>query len=250
MTQRFASNMVFISLLLSAEIAVLFSPSAPADTMRERLKNSEYDTVDFYAGLALSMSIFLSLSALVATFTAWAIISSISDSNAHCILRSSIGLHATQLPSRLIVSAIGAFLIWNILFLFILLPKVWAIIVTVMACTLYMYIVSIYSALGRLVMFTKAMAGEPIFKKDEEESLPPYDLYTTLLEKAQKEKKRSPNVMLFYRTRDGDTANGHTGGESVRNSDEENSSLFQREAAQDSNINMSPRSIISNPPQN
>ena len=199
MVQRYASNMVFMALLLSSDVAVLFSPSQPSETMRQNLVAGNYNTFDFWAGLFVCISMFLVFGSLLATFTAWAIVSSVSANNAHCVLRSSIGLFATQFPSRVIVMSIYSFFLWGILFMFVLLPMVWAIIIAVAACVLVIFIVSTYSALGRLVMHTSAMSSERIFELPEEESMLPFDLLNTLVVKANEKRILKTDVTVQYR---------------------------------------------------
>jgi hypothetical protein len=199
MTQRFASNMVFMSLLLSSEVGVLFSPSQPADRMRARLFAGDVDTYDFWAGLLLCISIIVTLCTLVATFTAWAIVSPINGRNAHCIIRSSVGLYATQLPSRLIVLAIYLFLSWIVVFVFIMVPRPVAIALTVCAITVFVHIVSVYSALGRLVMYTGAMADTQIFTDEEEDAMLPFELQFTLLKMAHSAKHSGADPRIHYR---------------------------------------------------
>lgn len=200
MTQRYASNMVFMSLLLSAEIAVLFSPSDVTEQMRKRLVNGEYQTCDFWAGIVLCFSLFLVLSCLVCTFTAWAMVSAINNTNAHAVLRSSIGLFATQLPSRIIVVALYSFFLWSLLFMWILLPTACSFILTIFCVSLLAFMVSIYSSFGRMIMYTGAMSGEAIFdKENEEEKMLPYQLYTTLVEKATENKAKGVSVTQQYR---------------------------------------------------
>eukprot|EP00978_Attheya_sp_CCMP212_P020238 scaffold57656_cov61-Attheya_sp.AAC.4 len=199
MTQRFASNMVFMSLLLSSEVGVLFSPSLPADRMRARLFNGDASTYDFWAGLLICISIIATLCTLVATFTAWAIVSTINAKNAHCIIRSSVGLYATQLPSRLTVLAIYLFLSWIIVFVFILVPRSLAIALTTGAITVFVHIVSVYSALGRLVMYTGAMADTQILSDEEEDAMLPFELQFTLLKMAHSAKDNGADPQMHYR---------------------------------------------------
>jgi hypothetical protein len=111
LTQRFSSTTVFVSLILGAEIGVLFSPSKPIDEMREAFKAHDY-SLEYWAGVALSMSIFFSIAALIANFTAWGIFSVIGDENLKLIARSSIGLYGAQLPNRLVVGVIYLFFLW------------------------------------------------------------------------------------------------------------------------------------------
>lgn len=202
-TQRFAVNMVFMSLLLGSEVGVLFSPSKPADVMREHLFNAAYEYYDFWAGLVLCGCIPLTLSTLVATFTAWAVVSVVSDRNSHVFLRSSVGLYAAQLPSRLIVCSIYLFLLWVILFLWTLLPRLWATVITVVSASLFVYVVSFYSRVGRLVMYAGAMGNKRILTTEEEESMMPWQLYCAMLEKAKNTKSRkSYCVVTHYRDYD------------------------------------------------
>uniref|UniRef100_A0A7R9WD00 Uncharacterized protein n=1 Tax=Pseudictyota dubia TaxID=2749911 RepID=A0A7R9WD00_9STRA len=135
----------------------------------------------------------------MATFTAWAIVSTISGNNAHCIIRSSVGLYASQMPSRFLVAAIYSFILWCVLFMFILVPFPWAI--SIVACTgfLILRIVSTYSALGRLLIYTSAMSNNRIFDVRTEESMLPFDLLETLVKTAEEEKKENVKVMEQYR---------------------------------------------------
>lgn len=74
MTARTASNTVFLSLLTSTEIGILFSPSDPGNLMRENLKESDYDTFAFWAGWFLSFGVLCSVCALYTNFIAWGIV--------------------------------------------------------------------------------------------------------------------------------------------------------------------------------
>jgi hypothetical protein len=109
---RFASTTVFLSLLVSAEIGVLFSPSTIVEEVRKSLGKNETNTLEFWTGIVLCVSIFFSLSALLANFTSWSIFVVLSQENAATILRSSIGLYSAQMPSRLVISSIYVFFVW------------------------------------------------------------------------------------------------------------------------------------------
>jgi len=111
LTQRFASVTVFLSLILGTEIRVLFSPSKPANDVRDAMEAKEY-TLEYWTGIALALSIFFSIAALVANFTAWGIFTVIGDANLKLVARSSIGLYGAQLPNRLVVCVIYMFYIW------------------------------------------------------------------------------------------------------------------------------------------
>ena len=110
--QRFSSNMVILSLFLSIEVATLFSPSDAATDVRHALRDEEYSSVKFAIGIIIIFDIIITLMAILAAFTAWAMVSAIGDKNVHYIVRSSVGLYATQLPSRMLVAATYLFFTW------------------------------------------------------------------------------------------------------------------------------------------
>lgn len=124
-TQRYASTSVLMSLLVSAELGVFFSPSNVVESVRKALSRPNsptaedptgemYDTMhlEFWTGIALCVSIFFSIAALLANYTAWSIFSSLSKENAPIVLRSSMGLYAAQLPSRLVQLSVYLFFVW------------------------------------------------------------------------------------------------------------------------------------------
>ena len=200
-TSRFASNMVFMSLLLGTEIGVLFSPSKPADTFRAALQASDYNNANFWAAIVLCVSIGLTLSTLVANFTAWAIIGAVSPQNSHAILRSSVGLDAAQLPARLVILSIYAFLTWIMIFIFILLPYIWGFVIALFPVVLIGYIVVLYSSFGRLVIYSRAMQQKEIFKGDEDTRMSSRRLFEELLERAEMEKDKQSPLPLYYRSK-------------------------------------------------
>lgn len=200
-TSRFASNMVFMSLLLGTEIGVLFSPSKPADRFRTALKGEEYDNLNFWAAILLCVSIGLTLSTLVANFTAWAIIGAVSPHNSHAILRSSVGLDAAQLPARLVILSIYFFVAWIMMFIYILAPPIWGYLIVLFPAVFIAYIVVFYSSVGRLVIYSRAMQPREIFRNQEDNSMAPVRLFEELLKKAEKEKMKNSPLPLVYRTR-------------------------------------------------
>jgi hypothetical protein len=109
---RFASTTVFLSLLVSAEIGVFFSPSSIVEAVRKALEQNETSTLEFWTGIALCVSTFFSISALLANFNAWSIFVVLSQENSATILRSSIGLYSAQMPSRLVITSIYLFFMW------------------------------------------------------------------------------------------------------------------------------------------
>jgi len=90
-TARYQSTAIVLSLLVSAEIGTFFSPSRVVSEVRVALREDATHTLEFWTGIVLMISIFFSVAALLANFTAWSIFSGLSKQNAPIILRSSIG---------------------------------------------------------------------------------------------------------------------------------------------------------------
>jgi hypothetical protein len=192
--------MVFMSLLLGAELNVLFNSAAVTTEMRKNLFAENVCTVEFWVGMTILVSVILTILSLISTFTAWGMVSSVSDANAHCILRSSIGQYVAQLPGRFIVTAIYSFLTWVSLFFFLLLPVgFWSILLVVITFVLFIHVVTVFSAFGRIIMHTGAMGSKPIFDKATENRLLPHSLHTSLHEKASEELGRNTSITRQYR---------------------------------------------------
>lgn len=197
LTMRFSSNAVFLSLLMSSEIAILFSPSEPADIVRTALKNMDL-SVNFFAGLILCVSIVIAVAALYATFSAWAIVSTVSDGNTHTVIRSSLGLYCCSLPSRLIVCSIYFFLCHLFLYFFVLMPVQIAPVVTAFGIILIFHISSTYSAMGRIIIETGAMGEEEIFTPQEETAKTPDELLQGLILRLEAAREAKVPVELQY----------------------------------------------------
>jgi len=198
LTQRLSSNVVFLSLLLSTEIGVFFSPSSPLNEVRNDF-SAGAPSLDFAAGVFLCLAILMTISAFMANFTAWSIISSISDKNIHAVLRSSLGMYASILPSRLIVVSIYLFFIWIILFFWIVMDQWYALGLTVIGTFLLMHVMSTYSALGRVILHTGAMSDDRVLHTEETDILTPRQLQEALVAKAVEGKKADEDLMRFYR---------------------------------------------------
>ena len=200
MTQRYASNMVFMSLLLSIELAILFN-SAPITTLvRHQLLDGDHWSLSFWAGLFIILSALLTILSLISTFTAWSMVNAVDEQNAHCIFRSSIGQYAVELPGRLIVGSIYSFLISFILYFFLLLPfGRWSIMLLVTTVVLFVHIVSTFSALGRVIMHSGAMGKSRIFTPEYEEHLLPQSLHSNLLAKSRANLENNTSIIRQYR---------------------------------------------------
>ena len=201
MTQRFASNMTMMSLLLSAELGVLFNSSTITTTMREKMMQQDHSDLKFYIGLLITTSVFLTLACLLSTFVAWSMVSAVSSTNAHAMLRSSIGQYVTQLPSRLLVGSVYCFILWMFLWLLELLPGIWSKILITAFAALFIHIITTLSSFGKPMMLSGAMGSERIFDEEFEQALLPSGLHTAMLLKANERQKRRLTVTAQYSTR-------------------------------------------------
>jgi hypothetical protein len=193
--------MVFMSLLLSTELGVLFNSAGVTTVVRQSLRQQAHHTVSFWAGIAIIISAIFTLLSLISTFTAWTMVSAISDVNAHCILRSSIGQYAAELPGRYIVASIYSFLIWFSLFLFLLLPiGFYSYLLLLIVICLFVHTITAFSAFGRVIMHTGAMGSTRIFDKEYESCLQPHSLHTNLLTKAKANLGNKTSIIRQYRT--------------------------------------------------
>jgi hypothetical protein len=202
MTQRYASSMVFMSLLLSIELGVLFNSAGVTTDVRHALLEERHTSVAFWAGMSIILSAILTLLSLISTFTAWTMVSSVSEENAHCIFRSSIGQYCAELPGRFIVSSIYSFLAWLIMFFFLLLPfGYWSMLLMIIGVGLFVHVITAFSAFGRVIMHTGAMGSQRIFDPTYEAGLLPHTLHDNLLIKARANLSRSTSIRRQYRSR-------------------------------------------------
>ena len=200
MTSRYASSMVFLSLLLAAELNVLFD-SAPITTkIRQALQEQAHLTLQFWIGLTILISIILTLLSLIITYTAWGMVSAISDENAHCILRSSIGQYVGELPHRFLVGSIYCFLLWIIMMTFVLMPVgFWNIALVSVVVMLFIHVMTAFSSFGRLILHTTAMSTNRIFEEEYEQSLTPQPLQEQLYTRAKAEISNNTSITRQYR---------------------------------------------------
>eukprot|EP00980_Cylindrotheca_fusiformis_P015611 scaffold4481_cov121-Cylindrotheca_fusiformis.AAC.7 len=202
-TSRYSTNMVLLSLLLATEIQVFFNSSHEHVQMRTILSTTPiaWDQLQFWIGLIILLDVCVTLMGLIATFTLWGMISAISDSNSHCLLRSSLGQYVTSLPPRFSLASIYLFLLWILLFIIDLVVAPLAIILVALACTMFFAIVLPLSAFGRLIMDTGAMSRRPVLSPDLEKDLLPSGLQASLLIRATHRQRRNACVTTQYRRR-------------------------------------------------
>jgi len=199
-TQRFSSNMVFLSLILAAELNVLFNGSPITTEMRAQMMQGNYGSVKHWIGYIILLSACVTITALVSTFTAWGMVSSIGDKNAHCLLRSSIGQLVTSLPSNYVVASLYLFLTWLVLFIVELTTGPMRLILLAVVLYLFFSTVVSLSAFGRLIIHTGAMAEKPVLDPALEQALLPSGLHASLLIKATDRKRRHVSVISAYRS--------------------------------------------------
>lgn len=198
LVSKFGTNMVFMSLLLGAEMNVLFNSNRLCTEMRQDMQEMNL-TPHFWCGIAIIVSVICTLFTIMTTFTSWSLVSVISDANSHALLRSSIGQYACFLPSKLIVAAIYSFIVWISLFVYIMMPHFWSIIVIAAILLLFFHVMAVYSAFGRLILHSGAMGDSPIFDPTFEAELLPRGLHTSLLFKALDELRKGTSVTRQYK---------------------------------------------------
>lgn len=198
--QRFSSNMVFLSLMMGSSLMVLFNSSQPCAEMRQAVAGNEWLGLKFWIGVTIIVSVCVTISALVATFTAWGMVSAISDNNVHCVLRSSIGQYVCHLPSRLVVSSLYIFLLWIVLWTIELTTGFVAFLLVAVIMTVFLQVVVSFSAFGRLIVHTGAMGKKRVLDEELERALLPSGLHASLLIKATDHQRRRTSVICQYKS--------------------------------------------------
>lgn len=198
LTQRYASSMVFLSLLLSTELGVLFNSST--SDLRTALSTEAYNTTLFWCGILIITSAMLTLLSLISTFTAWTMVSAVSAENAHLVFRSSIGQYAAELPGRLIVGAVYTFIGWIGLFVFVLFPPgLWSMLLILLSVSLFVHTISTFSAFGRIILHSGAMSSTPIFSAEQEPLLrTAQSIHRLLLIKAKQNLESNTSIRRQY----------------------------------------------------
>ena len=191
--------MVFLSLLLGTDMSVLMNSSSLSTDVRQALMTEEYFSLKFYIGLVLALACCVTVVGLVATYTAWSMISAISDANCNTMLRSSMGQYVTAMPSRFVVSSLYLFLVWLTLLLIELVSGPWILAIVAVVVSLFFQVVVSLSAFGRLVVHTGAMGKKRILDPEFERQLLPSGLHASLLIKATERSRRRTSVTEQYR---------------------------------------------------
>eukprot|EP00934_Nitzschia_sp_Nitz4_P006836 Nitzschia sp. Nitz4//scaffold56_size114212//99826//101691//NITZ4_003968-RA/size114212-processed-gene-0.38-mRNA-1//-1//CDS//3329554760//6826//frame0 len=200
-TQRFASNMVVLSLMLGAQINVFFNSSVELTEMRRLLGSETYSSLKFWIGIVISLDACVTIMALVATFTLWGMISAISDTNAHALLRSSIGQYVISMPPRFVVGALYLFILWLFLAIMDFTNGPARIVLAVTICFLFFQVIIPLSAFGRLIIHTGAMAKRRVLDEEFEKELLPSGLHASLLIRATGQRKKYSSVISQYQKR-------------------------------------------------
>ena len=200
-TQRFAALTTMISLLVASQVGTLFSPSQPTQTARTALAQLYYRDASFWACLALCLSLILSLLALLATLSAWALFNAVGTKNVHIIFRSSMCLPAAALPVRMATISIFFYFVWVSLFWYVIAANYIAIPLSAMSMICFFVVVSTYSAVGRVIMYSGALGTERIMDYDEEGDMDGTELATALVEKCVVAKEANIPVSHQYRIR-------------------------------------------------
>ena len=192
-----------VSLLVSSQMSVMFSPSEPTQKARDALAILDWESYAFWAGFFLAISIIFSISALLATLSAWAIFNAVGDENSHVILRSTMCQNAAALPVRLALISIYFFFIWVNLFWHVIANRWLGMFLSLFCLLFVIYVTSLYSAVGRQVMYSGALGEEDIMRENDgyRESMSAPQLQSALAEKVKMARDAKIPVEMQYKIR-------------------------------------------------
>ena len=177
----------------------LMNSSKVTTEIRQALMTEQYGELKFYIGAVLALASCVTVVGLVATYTAWSMISALSDANSNTMLRSSMGQYVTALPSRFVVASLYLFLLWLTLILIDIVSGPLILVILGVVVYLFFQVVVSLSAFGRLIIHTGAMGKKRILDPDLERQLLPSGLHASLLIKATERSRRRTSVTQQYR---------------------------------------------------
>lgn len=198
-TQRFASNMIVLSLMLGAEIGVFFNSAAEVSEMRNFLNTEHYGSLKYWIGIIIALDASVTVMALVATFTLWGMVSAISDNNTHALLRSSIGQYVIGLPPRFVVASLYLFMLWLVLFFIDIVAGPLRVVLALIILSLFFQVIVPLSAFGRLIIHTGSMAKRRVLEEEFEKELLPSGLHASLLIRATARRRKYTGAIHQYR---------------------------------------------------
>lgn len=201
-TQRFSSNMVVLSLMLGAQINVFFNSSVELTEMRRMMATETYSDLKFWIGIVIALDACVTIMALVATFTLWGMISSISDTNSHALIRSSIGQYVISMPPRFVVAALYLFVFWLLLAFLDLMSGPSRILLAAVVFFLFFQVIVPLSAFGRLIIHTGAMAKRRVLEENFEKELLPSGLHASLLIRAAGQRRKYTSAINQYKKKE------------------------------------------------
>ena len=197
-TQRFASNMIVLSLLLSTECLIVFNSMDLITDLLTAMEKSTFSDPLYYSGVTFAFGACITIIGLVTTFLVWGQISAISDSNVNALLRSSMGQLVTALPSRLVVASLYLFLVALIIMFAYILPGFVRVLLIALVLCLFFYSLITISCFGRLIVDTGAMGNRCVLDPTFEKHLLPTGLHAALVIKAMHPKTRRQTVISQY----------------------------------------------------
>ena len=222
--------MVFFSLLLGSIMSILINSAKFSTDVRKALRDQNYVTNQYWMGICLIVGAVVTVLGLVATYTAWGLLSAISDNNSHALLRSSMGQYVTSLPSKFVVASLYLYLTSLILFLVEIVsgPAMYCLIALVTG--LFFQVVVSLSAFGRLIIHTGAMGKKRVLDPQFERYLLPSGLHASLLIKATERRRRRTSVTSQYQSSN-NTNNNASGGGGKHNSYHDHNPLDKQHSA-------------------
>ena len=136
-------------------------------------------------------------------FSAWSIISTLSPSNAHIVLFSTIGVHVCVLPGRMLLASTRFFLVWLLLLISVMACEFSISMIMKLAIVmLFVRVVSTFSALTHLFLGSGALGECKFFSNEEGENMKPVEFSVALIERVQENRKKWLEIMTSPKERD------------------------------------------------
>jgi hypothetical protein len=180
-TRTFAAATILLSVLVGIQLLFLFSSSSElGSSARDALLTSDYTNPLYYMGLLCILSSLLTGLSIGTTVTFWKLIDAVSDNNAYCMLRSSMGQFVWGVVDRLIRTALVLFFAWTVLGMCVLLRGPVLVVMLAFVLTFTIVAKTTVSAFARLILESGAMSDKKLFHTDYERTLVPSALHAAL----------------------------------------------------------------------
>ena len=79
--QRFAAAMVFLAMITTAQMGILFNPDKEAAQVRVAMANGDWRSLPYWIGVTLAIGCCVSIIGMLTTFTVWGMVQAIDEVN-------------------------------------------------------------------------------------------------------------------------------------------------------------------------